>query len=123
MRDLLDIRVLEEGLERLPWRDFGNGLSMARLARAGKRELLLYRIAAGAAPDAFSKHEHVGGALYLVLKGTIVDETGRYEDGDIVYLDPHSVHTPNAVGETLVLVFWPAGVRLADGVNSDSRTQ
>ena len=85
---------------------------MARLAKEAKRELVLYRIAADAAPDAFLKHEHLGGEFYLVLKGRIEDETGRFEQGDVVYLDAHSVHTPRAIGETLVLVLWPEGVRL-----------
>lgn len=87
---------------------------MARLARAGKRELVLYRIAADAAPNAFLKHEHLGGELYLVLKGKIADETGAYGKGEIVFLDAGSVHTPYAIGETIVLVVWPAGVRLVD---------
>lgn len=113
IKDIIDIRLVEDGIDRLSWRDFGNGLSMARLAREGKRELVLYRIAADAAPDAFIKHEHVGGELYLVLKGKIDDETGQYEQGDLVYLDANSVHTPRATGDTLVLVLWPEGVRLA----------
>ena len=113
IKDIVDIRLVEEGIGRLSWRDFGNGLSMARLAKEGKRELVLYRIAADAAADAFLKHEHVGGEFYLVLKGEIDDETGHYEQGDLVYLDANSVHTPRAAGDTLVLVLWPEGVRLA----------
>ena len=87
---------------------------MARLARSDKRELVLYRIAADASPAAFLKHQHIGGEFYLVLKGKIADETGEYEKGDIVFLDPHSIHTPRATGETVVLVFWPAGVRIVE---------
>ena len=90
---------------------------MSRLAREGERELVLYRIAAGASADAFVKHEHIGGEFYLVLQGKIADETGEYQKGDIVFLDPHSIHTPRAVGETIVLVLWPAGVRLVDKAN------
>jgi anti-sigma factor ChrR (cupin superfamily) len=112
IKDIVDIHLVEDGINRLSWRDFGNGLSMARLAKEGKRELVLYRIAADAAPDAFLKHEHVGGEFYLVLKGRIEDETGEFEQGDLVYLDAHSVHTPRATGDTLVLVLWPEGVRL-----------
>jgi anti-sigma factor ChrR (cupin superfamily) len=114
LTELFEIRLNEEGLRRLPWRDFGNGLSMARLAREDQRELVIYKVAAGAAADAFLRHEHVGGELYLVLKGKIADETGTYEEGDIVFLDPKSTHTPTAVGETLVLVFWPEGVRIVE---------
>jgi anti-sigma factor ChrR (cupin superfamily) len=114
LNDILSIQLDEAALDRLSWRDFGNGLEMSRLARQGKRELVLYRIAAGASPDAFLKHEHLGGEFYLVLKGKIADETGEYETGEVVFLDPHSVHTPRAVGETVVLVVWPAGVRMVD---------
>ena len=114
LNDFLHVEVDDVALSRLQWRDFGNGLSMARLAREGARELVLYQIAADASPEAFVKHEHIGGEFYLVLKGKIADETGEYEKGDIVFLDAHSVHTPHAVGETVVLVLWPAGVRLVD---------
>ena len=114
LNDLLRIDVNTEALERLSWRDFGNGLSMCRLAREGARELVLYRIREDAAADAFVKHEHIGGEFYLVLKGKIADETGAYGAGDLVFLDPRSVHAPRAVGETLVLVLWPEGVRLVD---------
>ncbi|MDP9129737.1 MAG: cupin domain-containing protein [Candidatus Binatota bacterium] len=112
LNDFLSMQVDDAALDRLTWRDFGNGLAMSRLARQGQCELVLYRIAADASPDAFLKHEHLGGEFYLVLKGKIGDETGEYESGDVVFLDPQSVHTPRAIGETVVLVLWPAGVRL-----------
>ena len=114
LNDFLRFELDEAALDRLQWREFGNGLEMSRLAREEQRELVLYRIAANASSDAFVKHEHVGGEFYLVLKGKIADETGEYEKGDVVFLDPHSVHTPRAVGETVVLVLWPAGVRIVD---------
>lgn len=114
LNDFLTLQLDEAGLDRLPWRDFGNGLSMSRLARADKRELVLYRIAADAARDAFLQHEHIGGEFYLVLKGKIADETGEYDKGDVVFLDPKSVHTPYAIGDTVVLVLWPAGVRIVE---------
>ena len=114
LTDFLSFDVDDAALDRLQWRDFGNGLRMSRLARTGKRELVLYRIAADAARDAFLKHEHLGGEFYLVLKGKIADETGEYAKGEIVFLDAGSVHTPFAIGETVVLVLWPAGVRIVD---------
>ena len=114
LNDFLSLQLDEAGLDRLQWRDFGNGLSMSRLARADKRELVLYRIAANAARDAFLQHEHIGGEFYLVLKGKIADETGEYDKGDVVFLDPKSVHAPYAIGETVVLVLWPAGVRIIE---------
>jgi len=112
LNDFLRFELDEAALDRLQWRDFGNGLEMSRLAREEQRELVLYRIAANASSDSFVKHEHVGGEFYLVLKGKIADETGEYEKGDVVFLDPHSVHMPRAMGETVVLVLWPAGVRI-----------
>jgi anti-sigma factor ChrR (cupin superfamily) len=112
LKDLLRIDLNLAGLDQFEWRDFGNGLSMSRLAREGKHELVLYRVHANASPDAFLRHEHIGGEFYLVLKGRIADETGEYGEGDVVFLGPQSVHTPRAIGETIVLVLWPQGVRV-----------
>jgi anti-sigma factor ChrR (cupin superfamily) len=114
LNDILRFDLNIGALDLLQWRDFGNGLSMSRLAREGKRELILYRITANAAEDAFAKHEHIGGEFYLVLKGKIADENGEYVEGDMVFLDPQSVHRPRAVGNTVVLVLWPEGVRIVD---------
>jgi anti-sigma factor ChrR (cupin superfamily) len=114
LRDLVKVDLDMEAIERLQWRDFGNGLLMARLAREGAKELVLYRVKEDADPKAFVRHEHLQGEFYLVLKGKIADETGVYAEGDIVYLEPHSVHEPRAIGETIVLVLWPAGVRIVD---------
>ena len=114
LNDILRIELDADALDRLSWRDFGNGLAMVRLAREGKRELVLYRIATNAASDAFLKHEHIGGEFYLVLKGRIADETGEYVEGDMVFLDPQSIHRPQAIGDTIVLVLWPQGVRIID---------
>ena len=114
LNDILRIDLNVGALDRLQWRDFGNGLSMSRLAREGKRELILYRISATASADAFLKHEHIGGEFYLVLRGKITDETGEYVEGDVVFLDRESVHTPRAIGDTVVLVLWPEGVRIVD---------
>jgi anti-sigma factor ChrR (cupin superfamily) len=119
-RSLLDFVKIEldnDALDALAWRDFGNGLTMARLAREGRRELVLYRISRDAPANAFLKHEHLGGEIYLVLKGRIADESGEYSAGDFVFLDAKSVHSPRAIGDTIVLVLWPEGVRVvADSV-------
>ena len=77
LTDFLRFELDDKAIARLSWREFGNGLSLCRLAHEGARELVLYRIAADAAADAFVTHEHVGGEFYLVLKGKIVDETGE----------------------------------------------
>lgn len=114
LKDFVKIELNEGALEALQWKDFGNGLFMSRLAREGKSELVLYRVRADADSTSFLKHEHIGGEIYLVLKGEISDECGVCREGDIVYLDPKSVHTPRGIGETVVLVLWPAGVRVVD---------
>jgi anti-sigma factor ChrR (cupin superfamily) len=106
--------VEEEALRRLEWKELTGGLWMSRLERSGKAELVLYRVPADGAADAFKEHLHPGGEFYLVLRGAIEDETGSYRAGDLVYLGPGSVHTPRAVGETLVLVLWPEGVELRE---------
>ena len=112
LKGLLGIQLDPDALESLSWKDFGTGLMMARLAREGERELVLYRVKGDADPKAFLTHEHLGGEFYIVLRGVIEDESGVYSEGDIVYLDAGSVHTPRVRGETVVLVLWPAGVRV-----------
>ncbi|MCZ6573324.1 MAG: cupin domain-containing protein, partial [Planctomycetota bacterium] len=61
-----------------------------------------------------ASHAHPGGELYLVLRGTIGDDSGSFGTGSLVWLDPGSKHTPIAEGDTIVLVLWPGGVRLQD---------
>jgi anti-sigma factor ChrR (cupin superfamily) len=83
------------------------------LAREGETGLVLYKIAAGAQHDVFQPHTHPGGETYLVLKGAIVDESGTYPAGSIVWMNRGSKHTPRGTkdGETIVLVLWPEGVK------------
>jgi anti-sigma factor ChrR (cupin superfamily) len=114
LKDLIKVELNNDTLASLSWKEFSNGLSMARLARAGEKELVLYRVQADAAQQVFLRHEHVGGEFFLVLKGEIEDENGVYKQGDLVYLEPQSVHTPRGLGETIVLVLWPAGVRILE---------
>jgi anti-sigma factor ChrR (cupin superfamily) len=112
LSDLLRLELDEPGLDRLEWRPFGKGVRLAKLAREGGAGLLLYRVEAGAPRDAFAPHRHVGGEAYLVLKGVIADETGRYPRGSFVWLPPGSRHAPWTEGETVVLVLWPDGVKV-----------
>lgn len=101
-------------LNGLAWRDLGRGVSIARLVREDETSLVFYRIRGDAPPDAFFPHEHVRGEMYLILRGGIEDEFGSYQEGEIVYLDPGSVHTPRGIGETVVLVLWPGEIRVLD---------
>lgn len=102
----------DAALDRLAWKEVGPGTKLARLARDGDTGLVLYRIAAGAPAEAFQPHEHPGGEMYLVVRGAIVDETGRYPAGSLVWLEPGSRHAPRGEGDdTLIVVLWPGGVR------------
>ena len=83
LKDFVKIELNEGALEALQWKDFGNGLFMSRLAREGKSELVLYRVRADADSAAFLKHEHIGGGIYLVLKGEISDECGPSISGGL----------------------------------------
>jgi anti-sigma factor ChrR (cupin superfamily) len=112
--DLIDVDLNEAAFDRLEWRDFGKGVRLAKLAREGEAGLVLYRVDAGAAKDAFAPHAHTGGEAYLVLKGVIADEFGRYPAGSFVWLPPGSRHQPWTEGETFVLVLWPQGVKMAE---------
>jgi anti-sigma factor ChrR (cupin superfamily) len=84
---------------------------LAKLAREGEAGLVLYRASPGAAKGAFAPHRHTGGEAYLVLKGLIADETGRYGRGSFVWLPRGSHHAPWTEGDTVVLVLWPEGVK------------
>jgi len=114
LRDFLTMSLDESALDDLEWRDYGKGVQLAKLERGEHASLVLYRVEDGAPRDAFAKHRHPGGEAYLVLKGVIGDETGRYEAGSFVWLPPESTHTPWAEGDTVVLVLWPRGVELAE---------
>jgi anti-sigma factor ChrR (cupin superfamily) len=112
LNDLLALRLDEQALDGLEWRDFGTGVKLGKLAREGSASLVLYWVEEGAPRDAFARHRHPGGEAYLVLKGRIADETGSYPAGTFVWLPEDSIHTPWAEGETVVLVLWPGGVKI-----------
>ncbi len=112
LQPLVRMELNEAALDALTWRDFGKGVELAKLAREGKAGLVLYRVAADAPRDAFARHRHTGGEAYVVLKGVIGDQYGRYPAGSFVWLPPTSEHEPWAEGETIVLVLWPEGVQV-----------
>ncbi len=111
---LVDLQLNDAALDGLEWKQMGKGVSLATLKREERTGLVLYRVAPEAPDDAFASHAHPGGELYLVLRGTIGDESGSFGTGSLVWLDPGSKHTPIAEGDTIVLVLWPGGVRLLD---------
>jgi anti-sigma factor ChrR (cupin superfamily) len=92
------------------WKDFGNGSRIGKLAREGNTGLVLYHIAADAAPDVFGAHTHTGGEMYVVLEGETYDDAGTYPKGSLVWMRPGSRHLPKTRGDTWILVLWPDGV-------------
>jgi anti-sigma factor ChrR (cupin superfamily) len=119
LSSLVRFSLDDAALASLAWKDFGNGSAMAKLAREGETGLVLYKIAAGAQHDVFQPHTHPGGEVYLVLRGAIVDESGTYPAGSMVWMNRGSKHTPRGTpeGDTVVLVLWPAGGPATTGSN------
>src|SRR5260370_24080635 len=91
---LLRFQLDDAALAGLPWKDFGNGTAIAKLAREGETGLVAYRIAKDAGEEAFRPHTHPGGEAYLVLRGAITDESGTYPAGSILLLPPRRRHPP-----------------------------
>ena len=112
LRDFLKLDLDEAALDAMEWRDYGKGVELAKLQKGTDASLVLYRVADGAPRDGFARHRHPGGEAYLVLKGTIADEFGKYPEGSFVWLPPDSTHTPWAEGATIVLVLWPVAPHL-----------
>jgi anti-sigma factor ChrR (cupin superfamily) len=110
---LVRMDIDDAALAKLPWKDFGNGTAIAKLAREGETGLVAYRIAKDAPDDAFRPHTHPGGEAYIVLRGAITDESGTYPAGSLLWLAPASRHTPRGSREhdTVILVLWPNGIR------------
>ena len=53
-----------------------------------------------AAPGAsVPEHTHGGSEITLVLRGALIDSTGRYAPGDVADVDEHIEHTPVADAE------------------------
>jgi putative transcriptional regulator len=75
------------------WRRIGIGLWHRPLPLPGQGSVQLVKAAPGAVvPD----HGHAGAELTLVLRGALIDATGRYGPGDVADLDEEVEHTPAA---------------------------
>ena len=75
------------------WRRIGIGLWHRPLPLSGQGTLQLIKAAPGASvPD----HGHAGAELTLVLRGALIDATGRYGPGDVADLDEEVEHAPLA---------------------------
>ncbi|MDF2366729.1 ChrR family anti-sigma-E factor [Sneathiella sp.] len=84
-------------LDDIPWRTLGPGVSHYPLPRASaqkvKGTLRLLKIAPG---KVMPEHGHSGRELTLVLRGSYIDDFGRFQAGDIADLDSDILHQPVA---------------------------
>ncbi len=87
------LRLAAEAFAGVSWRRIGIGLWHRPLPLPGQGALQLIKAAPGASvPD----HGHAGAELTLVLRGALIDASGRYGPGDIADLDAEVEHTPLA---------------------------
>jgi putative transcriptional regulator len=86
-------RLLGGDLDQVRWRWIGPGLWHRALLVPGPGSLHLIKAAPGASVP---EHTHGGDELTLVLRGALLDSTGRYGPGDVSDLDQEMEHTPVA---------------------------
>jgi putative transcriptional regulator len=88
------MRLVGSSLDEVRWRWIGPGLWHRPLAIGGTGSLQLLW---GAPSAQVPEHDHGGSELTLVLRGALLDATGRYGPGDIADID-ESVehHAPSA---------------------------
>ena len=81
--------IIGQELDAVRWRWIGPGLWHRSLPIRGAGSLHLIK---GAPSASVPEHDHGGSELTLVLRGALVDATGRYGPGDIADLDEGMVH-------------------------------
>jgi len=86
-------RLLREGLDAVRWRWIAPGLWQHNLPMAGTGSLHLIK---GSPWVSVPDHGHAGSELTLVLRGALLDSTGRYGPGDVADLDDDVEHAPAA---------------------------
>jgi putative transcriptional regulator len=89
-------QLIGGGLDDVRWRWIGPGLWHRPLKIGGEGSLQLIKAAPGASVP---EHTHGGSEITLVLRGALIDSTGRYEAGDVADVDEEIEHTPVADAE------------------------
>jgi putative transcriptional regulator len=86
-------RLVGGNLDAVRWRWLAPGLWQHALPVAGSGSLHLLKGSPGASVP---EHGHGGSELTLVLRGALVDRTGRYGPGDVADFDEDVEHAPAA---------------------------
>lgn len=95
-------RLIGGNLDEIRWRWIGPGLWHRPLQIAGSGSLQLLW---GAPSAQVPEHDHGGSELTLVLRGALIDATGRYGPGDIADIDETvERHAPAAGAEGCICV-------------------
>ena len=81
--------IIGHGLDEVRWRWIGPGLWHRPLPIGGAGSLHLIK---GAPSASVPEHDHGGSELTLVLRGALIDATGRYGPGDIADIDEGIEH-------------------------------
>jgi putative transcriptional regulator len=80
----------------LPWKAYGS-LRVCNLFK--QDDGTTFGLVAADPGKPLPQHTHRGEEFALVLKGTLQDERGTFERGDMVYADASVDHKPMAVGD------------------------
>jgi putative transcriptional regulator len=89
-------RLIGPSLDAVRWRWIGPGLWHRPLEIQGQGSLQLIKASPGATVP---EHTHGGSEITLVLRGALIDSTGRYGPGDAADVDEDIEHTPIADAE------------------------
>lgn len=82
---------LDKPVDQLAWRTLAPGFAYVDLPCQGTGASKLLRIAPG---KSVLPHTHSGNELTLVLRGSFVDDVGRFAAGDIADIDDSIEHQP-----------------------------
>ena len=89
--------IIPSDLSKIPWKKLVPGISHYPLQgyanENGKGALRLLKISPGMV---MAEHTHTGQELTLILRGSYIDEIGRFAEGDIADLDDSLHHQPVA---------------------------
>ena len=89
-------QLIGGNLDEVRWRWIGLGLWHRPLQTSSGGSLQLIKAGPGATVP---EHTHGGSEITLVLRGALIDSTGRYEPGDVADVDEGIEHMPVADAE------------------------